>query len=625
VNQTSFGVYSFRREELKPRARLYLDKVPPAVSGQGGHNQTFKAACVLVRDFTLSPEEAMPLLKEWNERCQPRWSEKELWHKLQDAEKQPGERGRLLAERNGWSGVTGPMGPEATADSLIEGEALKEIDDPYRLARLYVKENCTVGGELTLRFWKEQWWRWSEGSYRLLGTEELRAKLWTHIESEFQRANIEQLKDRSAMLTNGQVLRGRAPTAQKVNNALVNNVLGALASLCLVSGDLEQPAWLLGEGQGEQRSYVGMKNGLLRLDDLLEWKTEVLEAHSPAWFSRVCLTYEFDAKADCRKWKAFLDRNLEGDQERIALLQEWFGYCLAADTSQQRFMMLQGEGSNGKSVVCAVLTAVLGDANVSHVPLENFGERFALGGTLGKLANIASEVGEIDRVAEGQLKQFTSGDRMTFDRKGIQPVEAMPTARLVLATNNLPRFSDRSGGIWRRLLLLPFQIEIGRGERVPGMDKPAWWVNSGELPGIFNWAVEGLRRLNKQGQFTGAKLSQEALEQHRTDCNSARAFLKENCFESPTAAVATGRLYERYQEWCKRNGYQAFGEKAFGKEVARVFPKVWKRKLGVRGARQNFYQGLAINNPADQLLPAIVPGPAPEGNPACPMSVPSVS
>jgi P4 family phage/plasmid primase-like protien len=622
--RTSFGVYSFQREEVKRRARLYLDKVPPAVSGQGGHNQTFRAACVLVQGFNLSAEEAMPLLKEWNESCQPPWAGKELLHKLRSAEKQPGERGRLLAERNGWSGVTGPMGPEATAESRVDGEALKEIDDPYRLARLYVKESGTVDGALTLRYWKEQWWRWSEGSYRLLGTEELRARVWTHIEDEFQRANIKQLKDRSALQELGQVPRGHAPTAQKVTNALVSNVLGALASLCLVSGDIEQPAWLLGQGESEQRSYVGMKNGLLRLDDLLEGKKEVLEAHSPAWFSRVCLTYHFDPDADCPKWKAFLDRNLEGDQERIALLQEWFGYCLTADTSQQRFLMLWGEGSNGKSVVCAALTAVLGDGNVSHVPLENFGERFALAGTLGKLANIASEVGEIDKVAEGQLKQFTSGDRMTFDRKGIAPVEAMPTARLVLATNNLPRFSDRSGGIWRRLLLLPFQVEIGADERVPGMDKPAWWVASGELPGIFNWAVEGLRRLNKQGRFTEAKLSQEALEQHRTDCNSARAFLKENCFEA-TTAVATERLYERYQEWCKRNGYQSFGEKTFGKEVVRVFPKVRKRKLGSRTGRQNFYQGLAINNPPDQLLPAIVPGPAPEGNPACPMSVPSVS
>lgn len=109
-----------------------------------------------------------------------------------------------------------------------------------------------------------------------------------------------------------------------------------------------------------------------------------------------------------------------------------------------------GRRRERKSVMCSVLTAVLGEGNVSHTPLEAFGLRFSLMPTLGKLANIASEVGELDRVAEGFLKSFTSGDRMQFERKFKEPIEAIPTAKLVLATNNRPRFSDRSGGLWIR-------------------------------------------------------------------------------------------------------------------------------------------------------------------------------
>ena len=93
-----------------------------------------------------------------------------------------------------------------------------------------------------------------------------------------------------------------------------------------------------------------------------------------------------------------------------------------------------------------MLTALLGEHNVAHVPLELFGQRFQLTMTLGKLANIAAEVGDLDKAAEGVLKAFTAGDRMDFDRKGIPGIEAYPTARLVLATNNRPRFSDRSSG-----------------------------------------------------------------------------------------------------------------------------------------------------------------------------------
>lgn len=74
------------------RARKYLAKISPAVSGQGGHNVTFHAACVLVMGFGLSDDESLSLLREWNQSCQPPWSERELIHKITSAQKQPGER-----------------------------------------------------------------------------------------------------------------------------------------------------------------------------------------------------------------------------------------------------------------------------------------------------------------------------------------------------------------------------------------------------------------------------------------------------------------------------------------------------------------------------------------------------
>jgi len=79
------------------RARRHVAMIPPAVSGQGGHDATFHVACALVLGFDLSVEDAFPVLGEWNTACQPPWSERELIHKLQDAAKQPGPRGYLVA------------------------------------------------------------------------------------------------------------------------------------------------------------------------------------------------------------------------------------------------------------------------------------------------------------------------------------------------------------------------------------------------------------------------------------------------------------------------------------------------------------------------------------------------
>lgn len=93
--------------DVVERARQYLATIPPAVSGQGGHNTTFRAACKLVCDFALDPDTALTLLREWNETCQPPWSEAELQHKIESAAQQPGERGKLLNADRGIADASG--------------------------------------------------------------------------------------------------------------------------------------------------------------------------------------------------------------------------------------------------------------------------------------------------------------------------------------------------------------------------------------------------------------------------------------------------------------------------------------------------------------------------------------
>jgi P4 family phage/plasmid primase-like protien len=591
--QVNGGKYAVDRELVRQRARAYLDKVPSAVSGQGGHDRTFAAACALVLGFDLTVEEALPLLGQWNETCQPPWTEKELRHKLEDADKQPGERGYLLTSSRS-SGIN-----KDDADS--SAEPVKQDDDPHRLARILLQEDYTHRGTVTLRFWQDQWWEWADGAYRLLGEKELRARIWSGVEKEFNRLNLAKEEGRTAANGSGRSQRGSAPYTLKVSTGLVANVLNALSGEVLVAETVKQPAWLPDVGPAVKHDYIALRNGLLSLKGLLAGNPQLVP-HSPRWFCPVCLPYDFDPTAQCPKWEKFLQRNLENDQDRIALLQEWFGYCLVNDTSHQKFLVLEGEGSNGKSVVCAALTAMLGEPNVSNVPLEAFGQRFALTGTIGRLANIASEVGELDKMAEGLLKSFTAGDRMTFDRKGISPIEALPTARLVLATNNKPRFSDRSGGIWRRMLLMPFRVEIGAGERVYGMDKAQWWADEGELPGIFNWAVDGLRRLRRQNRFTETQVCKDAQDQYRADCSPARSFLLETCREEAGSQVPTQTLYEQYRRWCQENGYQALGERQFGKEVFRTYPTAKKRKLGGRNDRLNVYEGIKFLGPPPRDL-----------------------
>lgn len=459
-------------------------------------------------------------------------------------------------------------------------------DDPHRLAKVNLARYARHRDGATLRYWRDEWYTWkpSRGCYRKIGEKELRAKVTASIKEEFDRLSVQ-----------AQIEGKEDATAKRVTCTLVTNVLAAMAGMVVIGDNVEQMSWL-DEGRRERRNYIAMRNGILDVDALMADRDDVLLPHSPNWFSAVCLPYDFDAHAECPKWLAFLRRNLEGDIQRMNVLQEWAGYLLLPDTGEQIFLMLEGEGANGKSVYCAAIAAMLGAANCSHIPLELFGDRFAKSQTLGKLVNICADVGELDKVAEGYLKSFTSGDVMFFDRKGISGIDCTPTARLMIACNNRPRISDRSQGVWRRLKIIPWLVQIGPDERIKNMDKTWWWEESGELPGILLWALVGLSRLRENG-FTETDLGREASRDYQLETNPAKAFLTDHLeqVEDEKKMVKTAELYEFYSVWCQKNGYRPLGERHFGKEISRCFRKSERKKLGPRNFRFWCYTNLIFS------------------------------
>ena len=135
--------------------------------------------------------------------------------------------------------------------------------------------------------------------------------------------------------------------------------------------------------------------------------------------------------------------------ECIALLQEWVGYLFRPDLREQKFLLCVGEGVNGKGVLFEVVSALVGTANCSQISLSRFNSPFALYPTLNKVVNLTSESSHIvEDEAETVLKSFVAGDQFTFERKFKEPVSAIPTAKIMIATNALPRFNDKTQAIW---------------------------------------------------------------------------------------------------------------------------------------------------------------------------------
>jgi P4 family phage/plasmid primase-like protien len=477
--------------------------------------------------------------------------------------------------------VVANLGPVEEAD-----------DDPHRLARVNLERYATNNAGRTLRYWRDEWYA-CRNCYAPITDGEFRAKLSKSIRDEFEQVAQDRKAELEAMNKNEDREDKKEITVRKVTTGLVSNVIQATSGMVCVPSRVELGTWL---PTMESKPWVSLQNGILDIEAVLAGRPDYLRENSPEWFSTVTLPYDYNPAATCPTWLEFLEYNLELDPERIKLLQEWAGYLLLADTGQQKFLVLEGEGANGKSVYIAGITAMLGEANVSTVPLEVFGDRFSRTATLGKLLNAAGDCGEIDKASEGYIKSFTSGDRMFFDRKNRDGLNCRPTARLMIGCNNRPRFSDKSDGVWRRMLLVPWRITIDPQKRIIGMDKADWWKDSGDLPGMLNWAIEGLRRLRAQKRFTTSKLMDDAMEDYRAEVNPARSFLQQQCQMVDLGQISGQELYGKYQEWSHANGYNhPLGNRAFGKEVGRVFP-LCKRKRESSGERKWFYEYLAYND-----------------------------
>src|SRR5262249_32360412 len=263
-----------------------------------------------------------------------------------------------------------------------------------------------------------------------------------------------------------------------------------------------------------------------------------------------------------------------------------------ADTRYHKFLIVEGDGENGKSVLLDTLASLLGPANVSRVPLEIFGERFQLMATFGKLANIAPEVDNV-RIAEGIVKQFVAGDVVYVDRKGRESIDFRPTARLVVATNNRPTIADRSNGFWRRVLYVPFRVAVPPEKR----DRYLTEKLRAELPGILNWALVGRRRLYAQDGFTESTLAKEVMAQYRAGSNPEREFLTDT-YEpaSETDYIEKTDAYTRYKSWADGQNHKSMNASEFAKEVYRAFPNVKEGRLS-EPPRPRVFCGLAAARP----------------------------
>ena len=273
------------------------------------------------------------------------------------------------------------------------------------------------------------------------------------------------------------------------------------------------------------------------------------------------------------------------------MLQQMMGLFLIPDTSYQRFWVLLGPAGTGKSTVAHVLSCLLGTENVSSVSLEQMREPFTLITLLGKLANISGEI-ETQEIRAGEriIKGITGEDQMALNEKYKPIIHATLTARLLFTCNQLPLFKDYGGSIGRRLVIIPMDTEIPEEKRDNGL----WDELDEELPGVFNWALTGLRELKTRGLFE-AHASKKAVKEHLAEGKPWEGWIQELLeFDSTYSSdLSCTEVYQCFEAHFQALGYRRLmTEATFGRALREVYPKVERVRAQKNGQRGYRYAGL---------------------------------
>lgn len=272
------------------------------------------------------------------------------------------------------------------------------------------------------------------------------------------------------------------------------------------------------------------------------------------------LEFVYNPEAKTEKFNIFLNRVLP-DLEQQLILSEFIGYIFVKNSvlKLEKSLILYGTGANGKSTLFEIIYALLGKENISTFSLQNLtGETgYYRAKLINKLLNYASEISS--KMDSTIFKQLSSGEPIEARLPYGEPFQMEDYAKLMFNTNELPKDVENNNAFFRRFIILEFRQTIPVEERDP---KLASKIKETELTGIFNWIIEGLKRLIAQEGFTISKAAEEALEAYKLSSDSVYLFLSEMDYPPENKREYTlKQIYTEYRDFCTENGYKPCSNK----------------------------------------------------------------
>jgi len=360
----------------------------------------------------------------------------------------------------------------------------------------------------------------------------------------------------------------------KPTNSMCNEFYGKLRRNSVVGVD-----WFNVQGR------INFNNGVLDLE------TMDLSPHSTELGFKYTLPYKYDPLATCPRFDQFLSEVTEDDEELQQLLLEFMGYSISGIDASigQKAIILVGDGANGKSVLMDVLKHMVGKDNYSTLTMGNeinkLENRYQLDG---RLFNISEETPTKAMMDSSIFKALVTGGEVQARKLYSDAYSMKNTAKIWMACNELPATEDLTHGMFRRLLIAPFNAKFTEGVN---MDKHIREKLFEEFSGIYNKVLKALLKFRRTKVFSISAAASDALREYQEDNDMVQEWFDSNMVPDAEAVEIIEDIYSEYRIRTEMMGSKAMDMVWFSRRLKKLYKVTLERKRVAGVGRRRVIKG----------------------------------
>lgn len=338
---------------------------------------------------------------------------------------------------------------------------------------------------------------------------------------------------------------------------------------------------------------LNFKNGVLEVGAA----SKELQPHSSHYGFRHVLPYDYSPHAGFPTFKWWINDVMLGDEALVKILQEFMGYVVrGGEYKYHKALWLSGTGRNGKSTFLSVLKALIGAGNYSTLSIRQIiNDKFSAADLDGKIANFSEETSPEELSDSGPFKNLTGDGELNAQKKYGDPYTFGNRAKLIMTYNEVPELRDLSPGMMSRPIIIPWKKDLTASEL---QDKNLKKKLIAELPGIFNFALEGWNRLEAQGDFTFSPESQIEMDKIKEASCTAMQWVNEWVTFLPAEEyefMEVRQPHDLYDSYCQIEKRFPYKSVKFFRRISE-HPEIKKRKRHTRNGNEYFSMRIKQKN-----------------------------